>query len=50
MIEPRPFTLPVHYERSDGVLRCVHTIPVSPNSCRAAATSTPWAVPAARAD
>lgn len=27
------FTPPVHYRRSDGVLTCVHAIPVGPDSC-----------------
>lgn len=29
-----PYTPPVHYERSDGVLTCVHAIPVGPDSCQ----------------
>ena len=34
MTTPEPFVPPVHFERSDGVLTCVHTIPVGPDSCR----------------
>jgi hypothetical protein len=33
--QPEAFTPPVHYERDDGVLCCVHAIPVGPDSCRA---------------
>jgi hypothetical protein len=31
--QPEAFTPPVHYERDDGVLCCVHAIPVGPDSC-----------------
>jgi len=30
-----PFVPPAHYRRDDGVLCCVHTIPIGPDSCRA---------------
>jgi hypothetical protein len=33
MTDP-PFIPPAHYRRDDGVDCCVHTIPLSPGSCR----------------
>lgn len=32
-MDEKPFVPRVHFERSDGVLCCIHTIPVGADSC-----------------